>query len=293
MSAAAILIVVCLVLMGSALLLLRRSWQQARLEQVAARLGALQPEFISRGAGKGLERLLLRAGLQVTPLRMRQVLLAWASVMLLGLLLGGWVVLLLLAGCSLLLGRVYLAWRYRRRLRRMVQQLPQMLDQVVRSLQTGRTLSDAMLRAIEASPDSLRSAMARLQRNVQLGVPLADALADVAELYEQQELRMLALGVRVNHLYGGSTIELLGNLIKVIHEREILARQLRAMTGETRLTAVVLAVLPAGMAGYMLMMNPQYLLSMWLDDSGRWMLVIAFVMQMLGCLAIWRMLRSI
>lgn len=293
MSAAAILIVVCLVLAGSALLLLRRSWQQARLEQVAARLGAMPPEFVSRGSGKGLERLLLRAGVQVTPLRMRQVLLAWASLMLLGLLLGGWVVLLLLAGGSLLLGRAYLAWRYRRRLRRMVQQLPQMLDQVVRSLQTGRTLSDAMLRAIEASPDPLRSAMARLQRNVQLGVPLADALADVAELYEQQELRMLALGVRVNHLYGGSTIELLGNLIKVIHEREILARQLRAMTGETRLTALVLAVLPAGMAGYMLMMNPQYLLSMWLDDSGRWMLVIAFVMQVLGCLVIWRMLRSI
>lgn len=293
MSAAAILIVVCLVLAGSALLLLRRSWQQARLEQVAARLGAMPPEFVSRGSGKGFERLLLRAGVQVTPLRMRQVLLAWASLMLLGLLLGGWVVLLLLAGGSLLLGRAYLAWRYRRRLRRMVQQLPQMLDQVVRSLQTGRTLNDAMLRAIEASPDPLRSAMARLQRNVQLGVPLADALADVAELYEQQELRLLALGVRVNHLYGGSTIELLGNLIKVIHEREILARQLRAMTGETRLTALVLAVLPAGMAGYMLMMNPQYLLSMWLDDSGRWMLVIAFVMQVLGCLVIWRMLRSI
>ena len=70
-------------------------------------------------------------------------------------------------------------------------------------------------------------------------------------------------------------------------------RQLKAMTGETRMTAVVLALLPVGMAGYFLITNPNYLMHMWHDDSGQMMLMLAFAMQALGCVALWRMLRSI
>jgi hypothetical protein len=52
---------------------------------------------------------------------------------------------------------------------------------------------------------------------------------------------LFALGLKVNHRYGGNASELLENLIKMIREREQAARQLSAMTGETRITAVVLA----------------------------------------------------
>ncbi len=59
------------------------------------------------------------------------------------------------------------------------------------------------------------------------------------------------------------------------------------------MTAVVLALLPVGMAGYFLLTNPNYLMHMWHDDSGQTMLMLAFAMQALGCVALWRMLRSI
>ncbi|EGH49225.1 type II secretion system protein, partial [Pseudomonas syringae pv. pisi str. 1704B] len=54
------------------------------------------------------------------------------------------------------------------------------------------------------------------------------------------------------HRYGGNASELMENLIKLIRDREQAGRQLRAMTGETRMTAVVLALLPISMAGYFL-----------------------------------------
>ena len=116
---------------------------------------------------------------------------------------------------------------------------------------------------------------------------------DFAEFYEQDELRLFALGLKVNHRYGGNASELLENLIKMIRERDQGARQLRAMTGETRVTAVVLALLPISVAGYFLVTNPTYLVGMWADDSGRWMLIGAFAMQVFGCIALWRMLRSV
>ncbi len=83
------------------------------------------------------------------------------------------------------------------------------------------------------------------------------------------------------------------NLIKLIRDREQAGRQLRAMTGETRMTAVVLALLPISMAGYFLAVNPSYLLHMWDDESGKIMLSVAFALQVTGCVVLWRMLRSI
>ena len=111
--------------------------------------------------------------------------------------------------------------------------------------------------------------MGRVQRNVQLGVSLPDAASDFAELYDKDELRLFALGLKVNHRYGGNASELLENLIKLIREREQAARQLSAMTGETRMTALVLALLPVTVAGYFLIANPKYLMSMWNDGSGQ------------------------
>jgi tight adherence protein B len=79
----------------------------------------------------------------------------------------------------------------------------------------------------------------------------------------------------------------------MIREREQAARQLSAMTGETRVTAWVLGCLPLGLAGYFLIANPAYLLAMWNDHSGQIMLATAFGLQAVGSLALWRMLRSV
>ncbi|MFC5696981.1 type II secretion system F family protein [Pseudomonas sp. GCM10022186] len=294
MKAALLLGLLCSLLLGLGLVLLLKGWRQSGEERVLKRLGQdLAAPAPAAGPASRLERAFLRAGLDLPRERFGLLISGWLAAPLLGALAGGWKLALAMALLPPLGLRAWLLWRYRRRVRRLVEQLPQLLDQVVRSLHAGRTLGDAVVRAIEASPDPLRTALSRVTRNVQLGVGLPDALQDVADLFEQEELRILALGVRVNHRFGGSATELLGSLIKVIHEREQIARQLRAMTGETRFTALVLALLPVSVAGYILSVNPDYLMSLWVDPSGQRMLLAAFAMQILGCFILWRMLRSV
>ncbi|AOE87653.1 type II secretion system F family protein [Pseudomonas sp. TCU-HL1] len=294
MKAPLLLGLLCSLLLVLGVVLLQKGWRQTGEERVLQRLGqdlaASAPPPVKPG---WLERAFIRAGLDLPHGRMGLMVSLWLAALLLAGLAGGWMAALVVALLLPLGLRAWLVWRYRRRVRRLVEQLPQMLDQVVRSLHAGRTLGDAVVRAIDASPDPLHAALSRVSRDVQLGVGLPDALQEVADLFEQEELRILALGVRVNHRYGGSASELLGNLIKVIHEREQIARQLRAMTGETRFTAVVLALLPVSVAGYILSVNPGYLMGLWQDASGQQMLLAAFSMQALGCFILWRMLRSV
>ncbi|MCY1398649.1 Type II secretion system (T2SS), protein F [compost metagenome] len=296
MKVAVLLIGLSALLASLALVLFWKGAREDRARRVSQRLGGERVAPSGEESDShwmGLERAFERAGMAWPGERRWLLLGAWALVALLGLRLGSWPLLLILLLVPPLLLHLLLIWRYRKRVRRMVAQLPQMLDQMLRSLKTGNTLSDALVRAIESSPQPLQSMLGRVGRNVQLGVAMPDALQEAADLYEQEELRILALGVRINHRYGGSSSDLIGGLIKLIHEREHIARQLRAMTGETRMTAVVLAVLPISLTGYILSVNPQYLLSMWSDSGGRQLLLTAFLLQAVGCGLLWRMLRSV
>jgi tight adherence protein B len=289
-----ILILICVILIGLSIRLFQNGIRRAETERVLDRLAEGQPQLVeATNQWSGLERMFQRAGLGKPTDSLGLWLTAWALSALLGLMVASWIGLLTMLVLPPLALRVYIAWRYQRRLKRMIEQLPQLLDHTVRSLKEGRTLADAVLGGIEAADDPLKRAMGRIQRNVQLGVSLPESAHDFAEFYEQDEFRLFALGLKVNHRYGGNASELLENLIKMIREREQAARQLRAMTGETRVTAFVLAGLPIAMVGYFMVINPGYLMTMWNDTTGRILLFVALGMQVLGCVALWRMLRSV
>ena len=288
------LCLMCVLLLTFSIRLFYQGLRKTGTERVLNRLAQGQPELEpAKSSWTGLERAFLRAGLGRPTEKLGLWLALWAMSMLLGFAVASWSGFFLLLVLPPLALRVYVSWCYRRRIRRIVEQLPQLLDHTVRSLNSGRTLADAVMGAIDVSEDPLKTAMGRVQRNVQLGVSLPDAVHDFAELYDQDELRMLALGLKVNHRYGGNASELLENLIKLIREREQGARQLRAMTGETRMTSWVLAALPVLIAGYFMLTNPGYLLGMWNDSSGQHMLFAAVGLEVFGCLALSRMLRSI
>lgn len=294
---AAVLLTVSLALVGLAFLVAGLGMRARHNEQVVMRLQAgpapAEGAAVRQRSQHWLAKRMRRAGI----VDMRKWLLGVAVVggllaalaFRLGNVIGALMALLLV----LTLFSGLLSLLYRRRLQRMIRQMPRFLDQVVRSLHAGRTLGDALEQAVGNAEVPLREIFARVNNHVQLGISLPEALQEIAELYAVDELHILALGVSVNYRYGGNTTELLDNIIKVIHEREKISRQLHAMTGETRLSAVVLAVLPVGLGGYILAANPGYLMTMWTDHVGRWMLLTSLGLQVLGCFLLWRMLKSV
>lgn len=287
-----IALLLCLGLLFGGLLLLRRGLREADTEQVVQRLESDRPLPQNKRMGR-LQRELLRSGLALPAWLLVLLVLLWLLVALLALALGGWPGLLLVLLVPPVLVRLFMLWQYSRRLQRMIGQLPQLLDHVVRSLKSGRTLGDGMLLSMQNSQEPLFTALERTRNAVQLGVPLDEALDDFAELYEREEFHILAMGVAVNQRYGGNASELLTNLISMIRDREKAGRQLRAMTGETRISAIVLGGMPLAMGSYLFFSNPQMLLGMWEQSGGRIVLLVALALQVIGSWLLWRMMRSI
>jgi len=291
---ALILLLLAVLMFGLGLFIVFHVMRDPATSRVLDRLAQGQPQSGAKAVGVAwLDRAFLQAGLGRPSERLGLWIGLWAGVITVAGLLGGWSFFIASVLLPPLLLRVFISWRYHRRVRRMVEQLPQLLDHCVRSLKAGRTLADAVLLAIEASSDPLKTGISRVSRNVQLGVSLPDAVQDFAQLYEREEFRLFALGLRVNHRYGGNASELLENLIVLIRERDQGARQLKAMTGETRITAIVLGVLPILLLAYFSLTNPGYLPKLWNDSAGQHLLLAALAMQVMGSLALWRMVRSV
>ncbi|KMN13432.1 type II secretion system protein F [Pseudomonas weihenstephanensis] len=291
---ALILLLLAVLMFGLGLFIVFHVMRDPATSRVLDRLAEGQPQSGAKAVGVAwLDRAFLQAGLGRPSERLGLWIGLWAGVITVAGLLGGWSFFIASVLLPPLLLRVFISWRYHRRVRRMVEQLPQLLDHCVRSLKAGRTLADAVLLAIEASSDPLKTGISRVSRNVQLGVSLPDAVQDFAQLYEREEFRLFALGLRVNHRYGGNASELLENLIVLIRERDQGARQLKAMTGETRITAIVLGVLPILLLAYFSLTNPGYLPKLWNDSAGQHLLLAALAMQVMGSLALWRMVRSV
>lgn len=195
----------------------------------------------------------------------------------------------------LVMGFIYF-WLQRRaskRIKDILFQLPLFLDQVLRALGTGRSMEGALELATHESPDPLKTLFERVLRENQLGKDLGLAIQETAELYRLHELYLVSLAIRVNRSYGSSVRDLLKNIVKMIHDREAARRELKTMTGETRVTAWVLGLLPLFIAGYIMMMNPGYMATMWEDSAGKLMLFTAVIFQIIGVFALWRMIKSI
>ena len=298
---ALILIFVALVMALAAVLSVWSANRQEQIGKVNDRLEAIA--FLSQdspsrrlnqnGLSESLERWLIRVGLPIKPSTAMTVL---------GLVVvSGWVVLQVSGGLAATLWLSIMATvgvlvpqvRYQQKMNKLISQIPLFIDQVIRGLVTGRNAEGAIKLACEDLQEPLLGLMARAQRNVDLGADLGEALREAANFYDIKELHMLALAIHTSRVYGGSPREMLESVVNLIRQREQMQRELRSLTGETRVTAWVLGLMPSGIAAYMIAINPDYIATMWNDSSGHNVLVISACLQALGGLILWRMIKSI
>jgi tight adherence protein B len=224
---------------------------------------------------------------QVAGILVAAALAGGLLMLVLGVLLG-----LLALGFAVVAALLVLQQLAGRRQRQIVGQLPEFLEHVLRALIAGNSMEEAFAEAAREAAEPLRGLFLGVARQVRLGAPIEDALAQAAEVHDLPDVRVLAMTARVNRRYGGSIRNMIKSLVQVIRARGTAARELRALTAETRFSALLLFLIPLGITLFILLRNPAFYNDMWADGLGRLLLFLAAGLQLLGGLIIWRMLRS-
>jgi tight adherence protein B len=287
---------------GGAVLLWSGAPRQDRRGLVSKRLeewASMHPHEYERRADErtGMMRIawfarqLPRSGLTFS--QNHQAVLVGIPLLLLPLqaiLFGAWAVL---AFALLYPAILYAAlrWKIRRFAAALVSHLPAYLDSVARSLAVGNTMPVALKLAMEQSIEPIPQVFRQVIQRHELGVSIENALEQVAATYQIRELTLLASAVIVNSRYGGKMEVILSNIANSIREYDRAQRELIALTAETRLSAWILSALPIIILLLLGATNPAYIRGMWLDESGRWMLLVAFALDFAGTLILLRMAR--
>lgn len=183
--------------------------------------------------------------------------------------------------------------RLHRRQAQTIAQVPIFIDQVLRSLSTGRSLESAIRFATSEAQPPLRYVLDRVIRAADLGADMVENLTEAAKLHRLRELNLIALAMRISNNYGSNPRDMLDSVVKMIRQQELARRELAAMTGETRISAWVLGLTPIAIAAYIMVMNPNYLNMLLQDATGQTIMIAALVLQGLGAFILWRMLRSV
>ena len=156
---------------------------------------------------------------------------------------------------------------------------------VASGLRSGLSLAQAVSGAAHGGSDVLARQMRRVTTEVALGMDLADALDGVAVRMSSEDLALAVQAVRIQRETGGSLSNVLDIAATTVRQRAQLQREVRALSAEGRISALILMVLPAVIFAFFFLTRREYVEVFWTEPAG-WIMLGALAL-ILGIGAIW------
>ena len=178
-----------------------------------------------------------------------------------------------------------------RRLHRIEYQLPDAADFIARALRAGHSFTNVLQIVGNELSEPLSGEFRIAREEINYGVPMSEALHNMAARIPLTDLRYLIIAVLIQRETGGNLAEILGNISQIIRGRLKLAAQVRVLSAEGRMSAWILGLLPFTVAGVMVVLNPEYIKILWTDPSGIRLLWYALAMIVVGVFWLRKVIR--
>jgi tight adherence protein B len=242
-----------------------------------------------------LDRLIMQAGYTVSVTRMLVIMaviggitfLFFAAVMavpparsiVVALVTGGVIPIL------------FLIYMKKRRFKRFLEQFPDTLDLVVRSLRAGHPVSAAMALVAKEMGDPIGTEFGIVVDEMTYGLDLHDAMRNMGERIPIPDLHYLEVAINIQHGVGGNLANVLAGLSSVVRERFNMFKRIKALSAEGRLSAIVLSALPVVVFGAVWLLNKKYFVDVMDDPLFPILIGAGAGMLLLGVAIIWKMVN--
>jgi tight adherence protein B len=240
-------------------------------ERMLSELPPFQRFLLRLPRAHQLDRVLLQANLNWTVAKLLlgcAALGAVSFISMTALLHQPFVVGALAAGASAWLPLAYVQRRRSRRLARLEQQLPDALDLLGRALRAGHAFGAGLQMIGEEMAEPIASEFRFVHDEVNFGVSLEQALANLSVRAPITDLRYFIVAVLIQRESGGNLTEVLANLSRLIRQRLKLFWHVRVLSAEGRMSAWLLSLMPFAIGGLMNVFNPEFMAPMWNDPLG-------------------------
>jgi Flp pilus assembly protein TadB/Mg-chelatase subunit ChlD len=228
-----------------------RNNQRGRIASALERAGMdLRPQ----------EWYLIRAGVSVVTAVLLALLMPWWFGIV-GGLVAGWF------GTAM-----YRSFKEGRRTRKFADLLPDALQLVVSAIRSGFSLAQAIDAVVREGPDPINTEFGRALAETRLGGDMEDALERAAARNGSRDLAWLVMAIRIQREVGGNLSEVLETATDTMRERARLARHVRGLSAEGRLSAYILTGMPIMVSGWMFYSNGEYLRPLYTEPLGLMML---------------------
>lgn len=202
--------------------------------------------------------------------------------------------LVLALGFGLVLGLIpnmVVNLRRHLRIKNFTVHFPDALEMFARSLRAGHSFSGAIELVAEEMPDPVGPEFRKVFDEQSLGIPLRQALFGMTERIDSLDVKFLVTAILIHRDTGGNLAEIIDKISYVIRERFRIQGQLKTFTAQARLTGIIIGLLPVIAALLIGFLNPRYMKPLWEDPVGRYLVVSAFILQVLGILVIRKIIR--
>ncbi|MGJ9405723.1 type II secretion system F family protein [Nesterenkonia aurantiaca] len=257
-----------------------------------------RPSALERGAGAAtalVERLIHRRGtpvgastLELAAVKLRPqdfvflVLVGSVVGFALGLVLSGGLLAVLFAAVVPLGAKFLLGMRISKRQKQFAEQLDDSLQLMASNLRAGHSLPQALSSVAKEAESPTSDEFVRIVNETRVGRDLGVALDMTAARMASEDFSWITQAIAINREVGGNLAEVLDGVANTIRQRNEIRRQVATLSAEGRLSALILMVLPFGLAGFLLMSNPAYLAPFTETTIGYGLMILAIVMLSIG-----------
>ena len=161
-------------------------------------------------------------------------------------------------------------------------QLGDMLTMIANALRAGFSFMQALDHIAKEMDDPVKSEVRRVVTDVNVGMPLEDALNNMTDRVNSPDFNLVVAAVLIQRQVGGNLAQILDTISETINERVRMRREVGALTAQGKMSGVVLGGLPFALTGFLQLVSPGYLDPLFSDTIGQVALVGAGVLMIIG-----------
>nr|WP_316651447.1 type II secretion system F family protein [uncultured Gellertiella sp.] len=235
-----------------------------------------------------------QAGLKITPTQFYLMSAGLGIVALLVALVAGGG-LFVSPGLSFVVGiglpRWILNFIVKRRKNKFLDELPNSLDVMVRSIKSGLPLNDAMRLIATEGQEPVKGEFRKVIEAQAVGLSIPEACARMYQAFPMQELNFFSIVIAIQSQAGGNLSEALGNLSKVLRERRKMKQKIAAVSMEAKASAAIIGSLPFIVATLVYLTSPAYISVLFTDSRGHLILGFSGVWMSIGIIVMRNMIN--